>query len=193
MKKIIFKSLMMALLVAGAGFGFSSCTKDSTLIGEVVGEYAGKMQVIDTPVEESKEAAAPETGTDVNLTVTADAVEFAEFPVRSLVAKILNLPEDSETVDGILALVGPVSYSLPYTAAVSADKQSVDLTLLPEVLNLNLEGLFSIAVTISAGPDSAYDIESKNLEFELFIDQIQLGDGEPFSVPFSLAFDMVKE
>ena len=100
-------------------------------------------------------------------------------------------------INGIIEAVGPVSYAIPYTAAINEDKTIVRMALKPEVLNITMgdpetDGL-TIAVTISANSDGVYNFESKTLQFPLSVDKIQLGDGEPISAPLYLAFDLVKK
>lgn len=129
--------------------------------------------------------------------VTKDAIEFEEFPIRSLIATVLGNAGSDKEIDAIIEAVGPVSYSLPYTAAMSENKASVQMTLKPEVQNITMDnpekdGL-TIAVTISAVGENSYTLESKALRFYLTVDQIQLGENKPFSLPLNLAFDLAKK
>ena len=104
-------------------------------------------------------------------TVTNEAIEFANFPVRDLIVKILGT-EDG--VDEIIAAIGQIDYNVPYTAQISEDKASVAMTLKPEVLKLTLPGSgeedpgTEIEVTIEA-TDGTYTLESKALEFGLAV------------------------
>lgn len=208
---MILKNWMMAALLAGICCGFVACDDDDDNgkggqtppptpgIETVVGEYAGTMQIVEVqPTEGEGEEETP-ADTQLEATVTKDAVEFEDFPIHSLIAAVLGDEGTDEVIDGIIEKVGPVSYSLPYTAAMSEDKASVQMTLKPEVLNLTISDDdpetddLTIAVTISAVDEGAYTLESEALRFHLAVDQIQLGDGEPFSVSLNLAFDLAKK
>lgn len=102
-----------------------------------------------------------------------------------------------EEINAIIEAVGPVSYSLPYTAAMSEDKASVQMTLKLEVQNITMsnseEDGLTIAVTIPAVDGNSYTLESKAFRFHLAVDQIQLGEDEPFSVLLNLTFDLAKK
>ena len=114
-----------------------------------------------------------------------------------MIAAVLGESGSDAIINGIIEAVGPVSYAIPYTAAINEDKTIVRMALKPEVLNITMgdpetDGL-TIAVTISANSDGVYNFESKTLQFPLSVDKIQLGDGEPISAPLYLAFDLVKK
>ena len=197
MKRMILKNWMMAALLAGACCGFVACDDDDDNGGQtppptpgieaVVGEYAGTMQIVEKQPKEGEGEGETPIATQLEAAVTKDAIEFSEFPIRSLIAKVMNVPEDDPTVDGIIEAVGPVSYTLPYTAVMGEDKASVQMTLKPEVLKIYLgdpeaDGL-AIVVTISAVGENSYTLESKALRFHLTVDQIQLGEGEDAGDP----------
>lgn len=194
----------MAALCVGTCMGFVACDDDDDVpppvgIEAVVGEYAGTMEIVEPqPAEDAEEAPA---ATQLEVTVTKDAIEFNEFPVRSLIAKVMNVPEDDPTVDGIITAVGPVSYTLPYTASMSGDNATVQMALQPEVLKIYLgdpeAGGIAIVVTISTTGENAYSIGSKALRFHLTVDQIQLGEGEGAGAPIpsglNLDFKLTKK
>lgn len=208
MKRTILKNWMMAALLAGACCGFVACDDDDdnggqtpppvTGIEAVIGEYAGTMQIVEMqPTEGDGENEAP-ADTELEARVTKDAIEFENFPIRSLIAAVMGDDGTDEVIDGIIEAVGPVSYTLPYTASMSEDQASVVMTLEPEVLNITVgdpetdEG-FTVAVTVTAATEGAYTIESKVLRFHLAVEQIALGDGEPMPVSLSLDFSLAKK
>ena len=204
MKRTFWKNWMVAALFAGACCGMVACDDDDNVTPPpagpdatvVVGSYSGTMQLVEAQPKEGGEGEEP-AGTELEAAVTKDAVEFENFPIRSLIAAVLGESGTDEVIDGIIEKVGPVSYAIPYTAAINEDKTIVRMALKPEVLNITMgdpetDGL-TIAVTISADSDAVYNLESKTLQFPLSVDKIQLGDGEPFSVPLHLAFDLVKK
>lgn len=204
MKTMVLRNWMMAAFFVGATFSLVACDDDDNETPPpagpdatvVVGSYSGTMQLVEAQPKEGGEGEEP-AGTELEAAVTKDAVEFENFPIRSLIAAVLGESGTDEVIDGIIEKVGPVSYAIPYTAAINEDKTIVRMALKPEVLNITMgdpetDGL-TIAVTISADSDAVYNLESKTLQFPLSVDKIQLGDGEPFSVPLHLAFDLVKK
>lgn len=206
MKRTFLKSWMVAALFAGACCGMVACDDDDNYnellppVGPdatvVVGSYLGTMQIVEAQPKEGSEGEEP-VGTELEATVTKDAVEFENFPIRSLIAAVLGESGTDEVIDAIIEAVGPVGYTIPYTATINEDKTIVRMALEPEVLNITMgdpetDGL-SIAVTISTKSDAVYNLESKMLQFPLSVSEIQLGDGEPISKPLHLAFDLVKK
>ena len=128
--------------------------------------------------------------------MTNEAIEFADFPVRDLIVKILGTEEG---VDEIIAAIGQIDYNVPYTAQISEDKASVAMTLKPEVLKLTLPGSgeedpgTEIEVTIEA-TDGTYTLESKALEFGLAVAGVKVaGVDLPDFESFSLDFDLAKK
>lgn len=204
MKRTILKNWMAAALLAGACCGLVACDDNDDNrttppaepgVEVVVGEYVGTMQIIGVqPTEDNGEAPA---GTEVAATVTENTIEFKDFPIRDLIAAVLGDAGTDEVIDGIIEAVGPVSYDLPYAASMSEDKASVKMALAPEVLNITMSdpenGDITIAVTITAASEGAYTLESKALGFNLAVEKIQIGDGEPIPVPMSLDFSLAKK
>lgn len=191
---------MAAGLVTAAAFGFVACSDDG---GEtppptdpdvtvVVGSYTGEMTVAEAAEAAAYNTAEP-AGTAVNAEVSAETVEFSDFPIRDLVVKIVG--EDS--ADAIVEAVGKVDYAIPYTAEMSEDKAAVAMTLAPETLAISMpvEGAepLEIGVTISAGADATYTVESGKLGFALSVDGVTVG-GEALEgfEAFSLDFDLAK-
>lgn len=209
MKRTILKNWMMAALLAGACCGFVACDDDDDNSGQtpppspgieaVIGEYAGTMQIVEKQPKEGEGNSETPADTQLDATVTKDAIEFEEFPIRSLIAAIMGDAGTDEVIDGIIEAVGPVSYTLPYTAVMSEDNASVQMTLQPEVLNIVMRDDdpetddLTIAVTISAVGENTYTLESKTLRFHLGVNQIQLGDGEPIPTDLNLDFKLTKK
>lgn len=126
--------------------------------------------------------------------MTSQAIEFADFPVRDLIVKILGTEEG---IDGILAAIGTVSYEVPYMAQMNGEETVVEMTLTPEPLKLTLsddaEEPTEIEVTIEATAGS-YTLETGKLGFGLSVAQIKVGgtDLDGFE-SFSLDFDLAKK
>lgn len=206
MKRTFLKNWMAAALLAGACCGMVACDDDDDKGGTtppptdpditaVCGEYAGTMVVVeDSP--KSDDGSEEPAGTAVDAAVTDRAIEFADFPVRDLIVKILGTEEG---VDEILAAIGTVSYEVPYTAQMSGDESAVEMTLTPETLNLTLsDGAeepteTEIEVTIEATAGT-YTLETGKLGFGLSVAQIKVGgtDLDGFE-SFSLDFDLAKK
>lgn len=201
MKRLVLKNWMVATLLTGACCGFVACdddndgtppaTPDATA---VIGDYAGTMAVAEVVPSEG-EAEEP-VGTALDAKVTAEAIEFTNFPIRDLIATILKDASDEE-IDAIVGAVGPIDYAISYTAQMSEDKATVEMSLEPEVLNIALgdpaEGGLEIAVKITAAAGGAYSLDSKKLGFLLAVEQITLGDGAPIDAALNLEFDLAKK
>lgn len=206
MKRTFLKNWMVAALLAGACCGMVACDDDDNKGGStppptdpditaVCGEYAGTVAVVEVSPSGDDGSEEP-AGTAVDATVTSQAIEFADFPVRDLIVKILGTEEG---VDEILAAIGTVSYEVPYTAQTNEERTAVEMTLTPEPLKLTLsDGAeepteTEIEVTIEATAGT-YTLETGKLGFGLSVAQIKVGgtDLEGFE-PFSLDFDLAKK
>mgnify|MGYP000497244102 CR=1 FL=1 len=60
--------------------------------------------------KEGSEGEEP-AGTELEAAVTKDAVEFENFPIRSLIAAVLGESGSDAIINGIIEAVGPVSYA----------------------------------------------------------------------------------
>ena len=180
MKTMVLRNWMMAAFFVGATFSLVACDDDDNETPPpagpdatvVVGSYSGTMQLVEAQPKEGGEGEEP-AGTELEAAVTKDAVEFENFPIRSLIAAVLGESGTDEVIDGIIEAVGPVGYTMPYTATINEDKTIVRMALEPEVLNITMgdpetDGL-TIAVTISADSDAVYNLESKTLQFPLSV------------------------
>ena len=207
MRRVFLKNWMVAALFAAVSCGMVACDDDDDNGGTtppptepditaVCGEYTGTMAIVDVVAPVSDDGTDEPAGTSVDATVTNEAIEFADFPVRDLIVKILGTEEG---VDEIIAAIGQIDYNVPYTAQISEDKASVAMTLKPEVLKLTLPGSgeedpgTDIEVTIEA-TDGTYTLESKALEFGLAVAGVKVaGVDLPDFESFSLDFDLAKK
>ena len=137
MRRVFLKNWMVAALFAAISCGMVACDDDGDNGGTtppptepditaVCGEYTGTMAIVDVVAPVSDDGTDEPAGTSVDATVTNEAIEFADFPVRDLIIKVLGTEEG---VDEILAAIGPVDYNVPYTAQMSEDKSAVEMTL----------------------------------------------------------------
>ena len=207
MKTSILKNWLASGLVAVAAIGFTACNDDNDGgttppptdpdVTVVEGDYSGTMAVVEAAASADESTAEP-AGTAVEATVSAEAVVFADFPIRDLVVRIVG----EESADAIVEAVGQVDYSVAYTAAMSEDKTAVAMTLAPETLAISMpvEGAepLEIAVTVSAAADATYNVESGKLDFALSVDGVTVGgvameEFEPFSLDFDLAKNTTEE
>ena len=209
MKISVLKNWAAAALFVAAGSVFVSCDKDNGTDGStdvdataVIGDYTGTMSILEpTPTAEEGEDGGEDGSqtepTTVEAKVTATDVEFNNFPIRDLVAAIVG----DTAADAIVAGVGEINYSIPYTAAVNEDKTAVSLELEPEVLELSYtlgEGeqaiKFNVKVTITAEKASEYTVESGNLMLYISAESVTLND-EPFKTftGMSLEFSLTKK
>lgn len=199
---------MSALLLTGVCSGLVACDKDDqgntpppapADITAVIGAYDGTMNIFQIVPNES-EGEQP-AATQVDATVTGEAIQFTDFPIRDLVIKVLG---DETLADQIVAKIGKVDYSVPYTALMTEDKAGVTMILTPEPLKLtftndsepeNFEESASIEIEVEilAEGDGAYTIESKSMGFRISAASVKLaGTALPSFEPFTLAFDLAK-
>lgn len=217
MKRVILRNWMAAALLLGACCGLVACDDDNDGPAEpdvtaVQGNFKGEMSIVEAaPTEGEEETPA---GTAVTATVSADKILFEEFPVRELIVKVVG---DETLADQILAQIGQVDYAVPYTAVMSDDKATIQMTLKPEALKLTLsddsdssedgdgasetdgedsEGPtgIEIEVTVTAEAGSTYTLASMELAFTLAATAVKLDGTEfPGFEPITLSFDMTKE
>lgn len=214
MKFNTLSNIVKTLAVAGVCFSFMACEKNDNNNGgntggngdidetAVVGEYTGTMNILNVAPSEGESTETP-SGTELSANVTADAIEFEDFPIRDLAVKVLGTEEG---VDAIVEAIGKVSYSIPYEASLSEDKASVNLTLSPKNLTLSYtpetptgkaEGEsidIEVEITTAGEASDVYDVESENLSFEISVASVKIG-GTPVEdfTAFSLHFDMTKK
>lgn len=188
MKKTLKWSLVMMLAVFG--LTFASCSDDDETptvptVEEVVGEYSGKMTY-----DMAKAAASEEApGTTLDLTVKNDSITFEKFPYEALVEAIVG----KDGVPGIIEIVKELRYQVSYTATMNAANDSVQITLKPKTLEINLGAMGSVMVTITAENKGSYVIEKKNMKFTLVATEAKLGETNFLKTPITLSFDMNKK
>lgn len=212
MKKMVIKNWMMALLLSGVCCGFVACSSnDDNLpkaapdITAVQGVYDGEMNPYEVVPNEGEGEGEEPAGTQVDATVSSDAIVFENFPIRDLIIQVLG---DEALADAIVEKIGQVDYSVPYTALMNEDKTGVRLSLMPEPLKLtlpndneggeteNFEAAESteIEVSIVAEEEGVYTIESGKLGFRISAASVKIGENElPNFNPFTLDFDMNKK
>lgn len=209
MRAMILKNWMPALLLTGICSGLLACERDDygpTIpadVASVIGTYNGKMTPFNiTPMESDGEAPA---AAQVNATMTSDSVLFEDFPIRDLVINALG---DETLADQIVAKIGKVNYSMPYTAQMNDYKTGINLTFVPAPLKLTLPNdsesgepesfeepsSIKIEVEIVTQGDGVYKFESKNAEFRISAASVTI-DGNIYSAfkPVTLAFDLKKQ
>ena len=67
------------------------------------------MNVLEAAPTADSEEETP-SGTEITAKVTADAIQFTDFPVRDLIIKVIG---SEEGVDQIMESLGKVDYSIP--------------------------------------------------------------------------------
>ena len=123
---MVLRNWMMAAFFVGATFSLVACDDDDNETPPpagpdatvVVGSYSGTMQLVEAQPKEGGEGEEP-AGTELEAAVTKDAVEFENFPIRSLIEAVLGESGTDEVIDGIIEAVGPVGYTMPYTATIN--------------------------------------------------------------------------
>lgn len=205
MKRVILKNWMAAVLLAGACSGLVACDDDNDgapeepSVAAVQGKYSGTMAIGQAVAPTAAETPA---ATALNAVVTADKIQFEDFPIRDLVIQVIG---DETLADQIVSQVGKVTYEVPYTAQMSEDKATVKLTLTPGNLKLTLsengnEATLAeteptqIEVTITTEKEGTYTFASKKLGFNLSATSVKLGGEElPGFKALSLNFGLTKK
>lgn len=221
MKRTVLRNWMVAAMLTGACCGMVGCDKDNDGSTEpdvtaVQGNFAGTMEIVEaTPLADDENVG--QAGIAVSATVAADKIQFEDFPVRDLIIKVVG---DEQTADQILEQIGQVNYEVPYTAVMSDNHASIQLTLKPEPLKLTLtdnsgeggstkagsegegdgngdgEGSTEteVEITITSDAEGIYVVGTKELTFHLAATSVKLAGTEiPDFKPISLAFDLTKK
>lgn len=174
--------VFMSLCAMMSVVSFASCSDDDDdqpkgiTIDAMYGKYNGTMQI-----EGLKAAALAENetaGPAINATVDKDKVSFADFPIKDLVIGILG---SEEAANGILQLVGKVSYDLAYTPTLNEQKDGIVLALNPEPLKLSIpideEGnVLVVNVIVKANGNGSY--KNEELKLSIIAEKVSLGEGE---------------
>lgn len=198
--------LFVSLLFVGCAFGFTACSDDDDPVkpGEEIttdamfGEYAGKMYTLSAVAQENDAAA---TGTDVELKADNDTLYIDNFPIKDIVLSIVH---DETLADQIVAAVGNIGYKVGYVPALTAEKDSIALTLDPQPLKLRVamgaddEQALQVEVKVAATEGAGYACESEQLDFRIGAAEVLLGEGEaqtalPGFQPLTFHFDLKKK
>lgn len=190
MKKLIVTAQVFAsLLLMGSAFCFVSCSDDDDVTpapDEVTtdvmfGDYSGKMITSSVAPQDGEET--PE-GTDITATLDNDTIYFEDFPVKDIVLAVV---QDETLADQIVAAVGQVNYPIGYKSTLTAAKDSVNFVLDPKPLKLTVDlsadteeeaQPLQIEVTVEAGTQGAYAVESGHAAFDITATEVLLGEGE---------------
>lgn len=196
----------MLVMALGLSVAMTSCGDDDSApevqsAKDVEGNYTGKM--LATPIQpEQQNAAESPVGVDVTAKVEATDVVFAKFPIAELIKLIVG----EDLAPGIIEAVGDVTYKLPYTAKLSKDYATIDLTFAPVPLELEIalppvvaptEGeeapKTKVTVTISAEDAGVFTYEGKTLKFNMNIEKVMLGEAEfPMPAQLKLNFGLAR-
>lgn len=196
----------MLVMALGLSVAMTSCGDDDSApevqsAKDVEGNYTGKM--LATPIQpEQQNAAESPVGVDVTAKVEATDVVFAKFPIAELIKLIVG----EDLAPGIIEAVGDVTYKLPYTAKLSKDYATIDLTFAPVPLELEIalppvvaptEGeeapKTKVTVTISAADAGVFTYEGKTLKFNMNIEKVMLGETEfPMPAQLKLNFGLAR-
>lgn len=190
MKKLIVTAQVFAsLLLMGSAFCFVSCsddddvtpTPDEVTTDVMFGDYSGKMITSSVAPQDGEET--PE-GTDITASLDNDTIYFEDFPVKDIVLAVV---QDETLADQIVEAVGQVNYPIGYKPTLTAAKDSVNFVLDPKPLTLSVSlpsdteeeaQPLQIEVTVEAGAQGAYAVESGHAAFDITATEVLLGEGE---------------
>ena len=190
----VFMSLCAMLSVVS----FASCSDDDDqpkgiAIDAVYGKYSGTMEI--EGLKASALTVNATTGPAIEATVDKDKVSFADFPIKELVIGILG---SEEAANGILQLVGKVSYDLASTPTLNEQKDGLVLALNHEPLKLSIpideEGnVLVVNVIVKANGNGSY--KNEELKLSIIAEKVMLGEGEeaqefPGFAPLTLTITM---
>ena len=172
----VFMSLCAMLSVVS----FASCSDDDDqpkgiAIDAVYGKYSGTMEI--EGLKASALTVNATTGPAIEATVDKDKVSFADFPIKELVIGILG---SEEAANGILQLVGKVSYDLAYTPTLNEQKDGIVLALNPQPLKLSIplgaDNVMVVNVMVNANGNGSY--KNGELKLSIIAEKVSLGEGE---------------
>ena len=200
-------------LVLGCVFAFTACDNDDDVTppgGNVTTEtvysnYTGTMQSLSVSTNADENEGATEGTLNVSAEVANDTVHFAAFPIKDIVRSIVN---DDAMADQIVEAVGDVPYKVGYEATLTAASDSIMMDMNPQSLALDVtipsatEGEeaqpLHIEVKVSSVENGTYAVESSDLKFQLYVEEVLMGEGDaqtavPGFNPTTLDFVMQKE
>lgn len=211
MKKTIRPLWVYAsMLVIGSTFSLTSCSSDDDKGGDIIttdvmyGKYEGTMNILEPAAEGRADDSDNGGGTaeiNVSATINNDTVYFDDFPAKEIIHSVIK---DEETADKISEAIGQTSYRIGYVPLMAASKDSINLTLNPEPLVLDISipstteeeaQTLHVTVQIDAADNAVYSIGDKNAHFGIAATGVSIDNGgEQIPVTnfkeINLAFDM---
>ncbi|HJD10359.1 MAG TPA: DUF4840 domain-containing protein [Candidatus Phocaeicola caecigallinarum] len=181
----------MSLLMLGCALGFTACSDDdennpqvpeAVTAEDVYGDYTGKMTA--NAIATQEEGGETSEGTEVKAVVADDTICISSFPIRDIVASIVD---DESKVDQIVEAVGDVEYKIGYEPTLAAAQDSISLALAPESLKLSVTlpstseeeaAPIAIEVKVEADTNGSYAVENGKLIFRFAATEVLLGEGE---------------
>lgn len=200
-----------SMLVMGGAFVLTSCNSDDDNNGGKIlttdvmyGKYEGTMSINDSTAAEKADATDGEDSTGairVSAAMNNDTVYFDDFPAGEIIRSVIK---DEETAGKIAEAIGQTSYRIGYVPLMAASKDSINLTLNPEPLVLDISipstteeeaQTLHVTVQIDAADNAAYSIGDKNAHFGISATGVSIDNGgEQIPVTnfkeINLAFDM---
>ena len=200
MKKTIRPLWVYAsMLVIGSTFSLTSCSSDDDKGGDIIttdvmyGKYEGTMNILEPAAEGRADDSDNGGGTaEINVSATIN---------KDIIHSIIK---DEETADKISEAIGQTSYRIGYVPLMAASKDSINLTLNPEPLVLDISipstteeeaQTLHVTVQIDAADNAVYSIGDKNAHFGISATGVSIDNGgEQIPVTnfkeINLAFDM---
>lgn len=196
-KKVNLNILVMLMMLMGTTLCFTACSDDDKepavepKVEDMYGDYSGKMQISILNAGGASATADAASGVEVTATVQKDKISFTEFPVRDLILAVIP---DESLADNLLNMIGQVKYDVAYTPAIAADKATINITLNPQPLVIDIDMIgMEVSVSISASDQAVYTFADGKLQINLKVESVSVGGEVQASIPqMEFAFDLAK-
>jgi hypothetical protein len=136
---------------------------------DINGNYKGRLITVQGELRSEKV---------VDFKIKKDTLTFPEFPLKEIVMAVVKDPVKTQSA---IAAMGKVKYNLNYTTVLNADKNWVELTFAPKVLELQIPvdgAIKNTVVTIAAKQKGYFVGLDHTLRFALVAEKITVNGTE---------------
>ncbi|REC80423.1 DUF4840 domain-containing protein [Chryseobacterium elymi] len=175
MKNSIVLKVITAVLILSIIFSLFSCMNEDRIevppvkLEDVNGNYKGRLITVQGEFRAEK---------IVDFKIKKDTLTFPEFPLKEIVMAVVKDPVKTQNA---IAAMGKVKYNLNYTTVLNAEKNWVELTFEPKVLELQIpvDGVVKNTVVTVVAKQKGYFVGlDHTLRFALAAEKITVNGTE---------------